>query len=145
MSTQPAFSATLPPPPSSDVLTWLGIDKETFVSGLQQRIPDVTRKVCESVGDDLLKIHPVLRLGFKFWWVTGDIPDMGSFSGYTVNDLLTGAKGTRTFRPTGLFLMLNTLIADPEAAKEQLTRPVHGFIPPPAENRVMPPRRKATA
>jgi hypothetical protein len=118
---------------------------ETFVSGLQQRVPDMTRKVCESVGGDLLKIHPVLRLAFKFWWETGEIPDLGSFSGYTVNDLQTGAKGTISFKPTGLFLMLNTLITDPEKAKAQLSRPVRRFIPPTGENRVMPPRRKANA
>jgi hypothetical protein len=119
---------------------------ETFVSGLQQRFPTATKKVCESIGDDLLTIHPVLRLGLKFWWETGEVPDLGSFSGYTVNDLLTGAKGTIKYNPCGVFLTLNSLITDPVRAKEQLSHRVRDFVvPATGPNRVMPPRRKATA
>jgi hypothetical protein len=143
MSTQPAFATPHAPLPNSDLLTWLGIDNETFISGLEQRTPGVTRKACVSVAEDLRRIHPVLRLAFKHWWETGEMADLGSFSGYTVNDLLTGAKGTIRFRPTGVFLMLDTLITDPEKAIEQLARPVHGFIPPSSTERIMPARRNS--
>jgi hypothetical protein len=123
---------------------------ETFVSGLQQRIPDASRTSCESIADDLLRVHPLLRLALRFWWETGEIPDLGEFSGYTVNDLQTGAKGTIQLEPTGVFLMLNTLITDPQKAREQLAMPVYGFTPVSEDNivmppmtRVLPPRRKA--
>jgi hypothetical protein len=147
MSTQPANL----PAPTSDVLTWLGTDLDTFISGLQQRMPDASRASCESIADDLLRIHPLLRLALRFWWETGEIPDLGSFSGYTVNDLVTGAKGTIKFEPSGVFLMLSTLITDPEKAREQLAMPVYGFTPvgdrdavTPPRTRIMPLRRNAT-
>jgi len=145
LGTQSVLTEQSPPPPGNDVLTWLGIDRETYLSGLQERIPDVTRHVCEAIGDDLLKIHPLLRPAFKIWWETGEIPNLGTFSGYTVLDLLTGAKKTTKFEPSGVFLILNTLITDPEKAKAQLILPVHEFIPAAGPGRVMPPRRKAAA
>ena len=129
--------------PSTDVLTWLGIDMETFFCGLEQRLPNSSRKVCEAIGDHLLSLHPVLRAAFKIWWDTGNIPDLGSFSGYTVNDFLTGANGKRKFKPTGLFLMLSDLMTDPDSAKERLGRPVHGFVPLAHDTRDLPSRRKA--
>lgn len=129
---------------NSDDLSWLGIDMDTFVAGLQQRMPDAARSVCESIGDDLLKIHPVLRLAFKLWWETGEIPDLGEFSGYTVNDLMTGAKKTLKFEPTGLFLMLDTLIRDPEKAKEQLAHRVCCFVPSTEKDRVVPPMTRVS-
>lgn len=129
----------LPLLPSSDLLTWLGIDKEAFVSGLQQRIPDESRLSCESLADDLLRIHPLLRHAFKVWWDTAEISDLGEFSGYTVSDLLTGAKGTIKFEPTGAFLMLNTLITEPQKAREHLATPVYGFTPVCESQMEMPP------
>ena len=143
MSTQTPVPEAFLPTPSSDVLTWLGIDLDAFISGLHQRMPDTTRKVCESIGDDLLSLHPVLRHAFKFWWNTGEIPDLGSFSGYTVNDLTSGTKGTIKFRPSGLFLMLSMLISDPERANAQLTSRICGFKPCSDSERVLPARRKA--
>ncbi len=113
---------------NSDDLSWLGIDMETFVSGLQERMPGNSTKLDRALADSLLTIHPLLRPAFKQWWETGEIPDLGDISGYTVNDLLTGAKGTIEFKPTGLFLTLDTLIRDPEKAKEQLARRVHMVI-----------------
>jgi len=138
MSTQPAKL----PAPSSDVLTWLGTDLDTFISGLQQRMSDASRASCESIAADLLRIHPLLRLALRFWWQTGEIPDLGSFSGYTVNDLVTGAKGTIQLEPTGVFLMLSTLITDPQKAREQLALPVYGFTPVSDKDAVMPPRTR---
>ena len=124
MSTQPV----VPPTPSTGVLTWLGIDIDTFVADLQKRIPDKSMKLNKVLAENLLQIHPLLRPAFKQWWETDEIPDMGSFAGYTANDLVTGAKGTIKFKPTGLFLMLTTLITDPDKGKEQLQRRIHGVI-----------------
>jgi len=76
----------------------------------------------------LIPLHPLLRPAFKQWWETDEIPDMGSFAGYTANDLITGARGTIKFKPTGLFLMLTTLITDPDKGKDQLQRLIHGVI-----------------
>jgi hypothetical protein len=128
MSTQPAFTSPLPPLPSRADLTWLGIDMDAFVADLQQRIPGKSIQLNKTLAENLLQIHPLLRPAFKLWWETGEIADMGSFAGYTVNDLMTGAKGTIKFKPTGLFLMLNTLITDPEKGKQQLQRRIHGVI-----------------
>ena len=145
MNTQVVSVVATCPLPNSDLLTWLGIDHEAFIAGLQQRISDVTTGACEIVGNSLINIHPVLRLGFRFWWETGQIPEMGSFSGYTADDLATGAKGTIKLEPTGIFLMLNTLMIDPEKAKMQLQQRVHRVILADPSNRVLPPREKASA
>ena len=128
---------------SSDVLTWLGIDLNSFASGLQERMPDISPKVSMTLVKSLIPLHPLLRPAFKQWWETGSIPDLGEFSGYTVNDLMTGAKGTPKYRPSGLFAMLDTLIKDPKTAIEQLNSRRDIVIPATGADRPLPPRRKA--
>jgi len=81
----------------------------------------------------LIPLHPLLRPAFKQWWETGSIPDLGEFSGYTVNDLMT------RFRPSGLFAMLDTLIKDPQTAIEQLNSRRDTIIPATGANRPFHP------
>ena len=140
MSTPPLVPAIGSLSLGSDMLTWLGIDKETFLAGLRQRFPDVPGDACDSVGSRLLDLHPLLRLAFRIWWETGKIPDLGSISGYTVHDLQTGSRGTPPFQPTRVFLTLDALIADPEKAKVLLAQPIHGFIPATGKDHPLPPR-----
>lgn len=113
----------------SEELTWMGIEMDAAVFGLRQRQTVLSRKVAESLVESLLQLHPTLQPSFLHWWDTGEIPDIGPFAGYTSNDLMTGAKGNRTFAPSGMFLMLDTLVRAPERAIEQLQSRVCGFRP----------------
>jgi len=117
----------------ADVLTWLGIDLNSFASGLQKRMPDISSAVSMTLVKSLIPLHPLLRPAFKQWWETGSIPDLGEFSGYTVNDLMT------RFRPSGLFAMLDTLIKDPQTAIEQLNSRRDTIIPATGANRPFHP------
>jgi hypothetical protein len=111
----------------SEELTWIGIEMDAAVFGLRQRQTILSRKVSETIVEDLLQLHPILKPSFLHWWDTGEILNVGPFSGYTANDLMTGAKAGREFAPSGIFLMLNTLIRDPKKAVEQLHSRVSGF------------------
>lgn len=111
-------------------LTWMGIEMDAAVFGMRQRQTILSRKVAETIVEHLLQLHPTLQPAFLHWWDTGEILDIGPFSGYTANDLITGAKGNRAFAPSGMFLMLDTLVRDPKTAIEQLHSRVCGFRPP---------------
>jgi hypothetical protein len=115
----------------SEEFTWIGIEMDAAVFGLRQRQTILGCKVAESIVEHLLQLHPTLQPAFLHWWDTGEILDIGPFSGYTANDLMTGAKGNRTFAPSGMFLMLDTIVRDPERAIEQLHSRVCGFRPHP--------------
>ena len=111
----------------SEELTWMGIEMDAAVFGLRQRQTIMSRTVSESIIESLLKLHPTLHPAFLHWWDTGEIQNIGPFSGFTANDLMTGIKINRKFAPSGMFLMLDTLIRDPEKAVEQLHSRVCGF------------------
>jgi hypothetical protein len=113
----------------SEDLTWMGIEMDAAVFGLCQRQTILGRKVAESIVEHLLQLHPTLQPAFLHWWDTGEILDIGPFSGYTANDLITGTKGTRRLAPSGMFLILDTLVRDPKTAIEQLHSRVCGFRP----------------
>lgn len=115
----------------SEQLTWMGIEMDAAVFGLRQRQTILGSKVAESIVEHLLQLHPALQPAFLRWWDTGEILDIGPFSGYTANDLMIGAKGNRTFAPSSMFLMLDTLVRDPEKAVEQLHGRICGFRPHP--------------
>ncbi len=111
----------------NEELTWMGIEMDAAIFGLRQRQTILSRKVSEAIVEDLLQLHPTLHPAFLHWWDTGELPNIGPFSGFTANDLMTGIKINRKFAPSGMFLMLDTLVRDPEKAIEQLHAPVCGF------------------
>lgn len=113
----------------SEELTWMGIEMDAAVFGLRQRQTILGRKAGETLIEHLLELHPTLHPAFLHWWDTGEVLDLGSFHGYTAHDLLDGTNEGRKFAPSGMFLMLDTLIRDPEKAIEQLHSRVCGFRP----------------
>jgi len=112
------------------LLTMLGLDQESFFKGLQQRVAGMSPRRAGETGEDLLAIHPSLHPAFVHWYETGEIPPVGPIHGYTAEDLLKGNADRMPLKPTGVFLMLNTLMTNPERAREQLRQGIVRLIPP---------------
>lgn len=112
------------------LLRMLGLDWDSFVAGLQERVDGMSPRRARETGEDLLAIHPSIQPAFVEWYRTGEIPAIGPIEGYTADDLLKGNADRMPLKPTGVFLMLNTLITNPQRAKEQLTRGITRLIPP---------------
>jgi hypothetical protein len=112
----------------SDNLNWLGINLDSLVLEVQKR----TSKSLEGsreLSQDIIRINPVFRTAFKHWWETGNLQDVGEYSGYTLNDLVTGIKGTGKLNPIGAFLTLDWLSREPEKASAAIKQGYDTIIP----------------
>ena len=100
-------------------ITWLGITHDELAAEVARR-NDVPLNQAEVSARKLAKLDPLLKAGFREYWDTGRIDDTVRIEGITAKQRMEETG----FTPIGVFLDLDWLIGEPEAAKEAFA---HGW------------------